>query len=480
MTRLRTDRLEPVLVRLIAVVLLGGMLGILNSTMVSVALDPLSEEFGASIGAIGWASTGFLLAVTALIPFTSWAVDRFGSKRMWLIGLTLFLAGSLACALAWNVGSLIGFRVVQGLGAGILDPLVLVLLARGAGPARAGRVMGLMGVVLSLGPVLGPVAGGAVLEGLSWRWMFWLSVPLGLLALLLAVKVVPADAPSGTEPAHRLDIIGLALLGPGFSALVLALTQSAERGAFVDGLVLVPIALGVAMLIGYATHALRVRRTPPLIDLRLFKSGSFTASVSVMTLNGLATFASLFALPLYYQQAHGHGTLAAGLLVTPIGLGAAVAMPLAGTLSDRIGSRSLAQGGAVAAALGGLWLTQISADTSEVWPSAAALIMGAGMGFVGAPTMGSLYRTLPGPLVPQGSSVLYMLNQLGAAIGIALVTVIMKTMGEGDVMSGIHGVYWFTIATLAVVVIATVFLPGRSEDAPAAAGPTEEAAAVSR
>jgi EmrB/QacA subfamily drug resistance transporter len=480
MTRLRTDRLEPVLVRLIAVVLLGGMLGILNSTMVSVALDPLSEEFGASIGAIGWASTGFLLAVTALIPFTSWAVDRFGSKRMWLIGLTLFLAGSLACALAWNVGSLIGFRVVQGLGAGILDPLVLVLLARGAGPARAGRVMGLMGVVLSLGPVLGPVAGGAVLEGLSWRWMFWLSVPLGLLALLLAVKVVPADAPSGTEPAHRLDIIGLALLGPGFSALVLALTQSAERGAFVDGLVLVPIALGVAMLIGYATHALRVRRTPPLIDLRLLKSGSFTASVSVMTLNGLATFASLFALPLYYQQAHGHGTLAAGLLVTPIGLGAAVAMPLAGTLSDRIGSRSLAQGGAVAAALGGLWLTQISAGTSEVWPSAAALIMGAGMGFVGAPTMGSLYRTLPGPLVPQGSSVLYMLNQLGAAIGIALVTVIMKTMGEGDVMSGIHGVYWFTIATLAVVVIATVFLPGRSEDAPAAAGPTEEAAAVSR
>ncbi|MCE7081227.1 DHA2 family efflux MFS transporter permease subunit [Streptomyces sp. ST2-7A] len=482
MTQLRTDRLEPALVRLIAVVLLGGMLGILNSTMLSVALDPLSREFGASIGAIGWASTGFLLAVTALIPFTAWAVDRFGSKRMWLIGLTLFLAGSLACALAWNVGSLIGFRVVQGMGAGILDPLVLVLLARGAGPARAGRVMGLMGVVLSLGPVLGPLVGGAILEGISWRWMFWLSVPLGLLALLLAVKIIPADTPSGTERVHhRLDIIGLALFGPGFSALVLALTRSAERSAFTDGLVLVPLALGVAMLVAYVMHALRVRRTPPLIDLRLFKSGNFTASVSVMMLNGTATFASLFALPLYHQQAHGHGTLAAGLLVTPIGLGAAIAMPLAGTLSDRIGSRSLAQGGAVAAALGGLWLTRISADTSEVWPSAAALIMGAGMGFVGAPTMGSLYRTLPGPLVPQGSSVLYMLNQLGAAIGIALVTVIMKTLGDGDVMSGIHGVYWFTIATLAVVLISTIFLPGRSEDAPAAAaGPTEEPAAVSR
>jgi EmrB/QacA subfamily drug resistance transporter len=464
-TQLRADRLEPALVRLIAVVLLGGMLGILNSTMVSVALDPLSEEFGTSISAIGWASTGFLLAVTALIPFTSWAVDRFGSKRMWLIGLTLFLTGSLACAFAWNMGSLIGFRVVQGLGAGILDPLVLVLLARGAGPARAGRVMGLMGVVLSLGPVLGPVAGGAVLEGLSWRWMFWLSAPLGLVALLLAVKLIPTDPPRGMEASHpRLDIIGLALLGPGFSALVLALTQSAEQGAFANWLVLPPLVLGAAMLIAYATHALRAWRTPPLIDLRLFTSGSFTASVSVMTLNGLATFASLFALPLYYQQAHGHGALTAGLLVTPVGLGAAIAMPLAGTLSDRIGSRSLAQGGAVAAALGGLWLTQISAGTSAVWTSAAALIMGAGMGFVGAPTMGSLYRTLPEPLVPQGSSVLYMLNQLGAAVGIALVTVIMNTHDDRNVMDGIHGVFWFTIATLAVLLLATLFLPGRSAD----------------
>ncbi|GGV60313.1 MFS transporter [Streptomyces griseoloalbus] len=487
MTRLRADRLEPALVRLIAVVLLGGMLGILNSTMVSVALDPLSEEFDASLGAIGWASTGFLLAVTALIPFTSWAVDRFGSKRMWLGGLTLFLAGSLACAFAWNVGSLIAFRVVQGLGAGILDPLVLVLLARAAGPARAGRVMGLMGVVLSLGPVLGPIAGGAVLEGLSWRWMFWLSVPIGVIASLLAVKIVPADPPRGSEPPYnRLDVIGLALLGPGFAVLVLALTQGAERGAFADRLVLAPLVLGAAMSAAYAVHARRVRSTPPLIDLRLFKSGGFTASVSVMTLNGLATFAGLFALPLYYQQAHGHGTLAAGLLVAPIGLGAALAMPLAGSLSDRIGSRSLVQGGAVAAVLGGLWLTQVSATTSEVWSSVAALIMGAGMGFVGAPTMGSLYRTLPPPLVPQGSSVLYMLNQLGAAVGIALVTVIMKTLGEQNVLDGIHGVYWFTIGTLVVLLIATVFLPGRAEgrgatatdsgEEPAAAVPEQTAA----
>src|ERR1044072_8168639 len=211
MTQVRDDRLEPALVRLIAVVLLGGMLGILNSTMVAVAIGPLSAEFDTSLNTIGWASTGFLLAVTAMIPFTSWAVDWFGSKRMVIVGLLLFPGGSLACALAWNVGSLIGFRVVQGLGAGILDPLVLVLLARGAGPARAGRVMGLMGVVLSLGPVLGPIAGGAILEGLAWRWMFLLSLPVGLIALLLALKVVPTAPPRGTEQPHsKLDVTRLA------------------------------------------------------------------------------------------------------------------------------------------------------------------------------------------------------------------------------------------------------------------------------
>ncbi|MFJ5927738.1 DHA2 family efflux MFS transporter permease subunit [Kitasatospora sp. NPDC092948] len=476
MSQDRADRLEPALVRMIAVILLGGILGILNSTMASVATGTLAHEFGTSLNTISWTSTGFLLAVCAMIPFTSWAVDRFGSKRMWLIGLTLFLAASLLCAAAWDVGSLIVFRALQGVAAGILDPLVLVLLARAAGPARAGRVMGLMGVVLSLGPVLGPIAGGAVLQSLSWRWMFLLGLPIGLIALLLAVKVVPTDQPAGPEqPRVRLDVIGLALLGPGFAVLVLAMTQSAEQGAFAVWQVLLPLILGAVMLIGYAAHALRAGNKAPLIDLRLFKNTSFTASVTVMTLSGLATFASLFALPLYYQQAHGHGTLVAGLLVAPVGLGAALAMPMAGALSDRMGSRGLAQGGAVVAALGGFALTQVGADTFELWPSLAALVMGLGLGFVGAPTMGSLYRTLPMHLVPQGSSVLYMLNQLGAGIGIALVTVILKTVGGDDVMRGIHGVYWFAIATLAVLLVATLFLPGKVEAPPA---PVEEVAPV--
>ncbi|MBB5783429.1 MFS transporter [Nonomuraea jabiensis] len=406
---------------MIGVVLLGGLLGILNSTMAAVAATTPASALDASLSTVGWASTGFLLAVTATIPFTTWAVDKYGGRRLWLAGLAVFIAGSLAAGLAWNAGSLIAFRTLQGFGAGLLDPLVLILLARAAGPARAGRVMGLMGVALSLGPVLGPIAGGAVLGGLSWRWMFLLSVPVGLIAYLLAVRVLPADSPAGRHPAVRLDVLGLALLAPGFSAMVLALSQTAEHGGFTAWQVLLPLAAGIVLISGYVLHALGSRRTPPLIDVRLFTSRGFTASVTIM------------------------------------GLGGAIAMPLAGRLSDRIGARGLAAGGALVAGLSALAFTQIDADTSQAWPVLAALTIGLGMGCFSAPTMGSLYRSLPGPLVAQGSSVL---NQLGAALGIALVPLMLQT--SADAITGLHSVFWLVTVLIAAVLVATSLLPSRT------------------
>ncbi|MEV0387625.1 DHA2 family efflux MFS transporter permease subunit [Nonomuraea sp. NPDC050643] len=449
------ERFDARLLATIAVVLLGGLLGILNSTMAAVATGTLASAFGTSLSVIGWASTGFLLAVTATIPFTTWAVDRYGGKRLWIAGLTIFLAGSLAAGLAWDVGSLIAFRVLQGVGAGLLDPLVLILLARAAGPSRAGRVMGLMGVVLSLGPVLGPIAGGAILGTLTWRAMFLISVVVGAVALLLALRVLPRDE-AGRGGGPRLDVVGLALLGPGFAAVVLALSQTAEQGAFAVWQVLLPFVVGGVLLIGYAVHA---RKASPLIDLRLFANRGFSASVTIMGLGGMGLFSALFALPLYYQQAHGHGVLAAGLLMAPVGLGGSIAMPLAGRLSDRLGARGLATGGAIVAVVSAFALTRVGADTPEVWPALAAFTIGLGSGFFSAPTMGSLYRTLPPPMVAQGSSVLYMLNQLGAALGVALVTIVIQS--AADVITGFRGIFWLAVAANVIVLAVIPLLPGR-------------------
>ncbi|MFC7588133.1 MFS transporter [Nonomuraea antimicrobica] len=257
MSEVQDGRLDARLLQLIGVVLLGGIMGILDSTMVAVAADTLSQQFRTSLTSISWASTAYLLTLTVTIPVTSWAIGRFGAKRLWLFGLILFLVGSMASALAWDVGSLIVFRIVQGLGAGVLDPLVLVILARAAGPSRAGRVMGMMGVVLSLGPVLGPVLGGVVIESLDWRWMFYINLPIGIVAFLLAMRVIPADPPAGQRSDTRLDVLGFALMAPGFAAMVLGLTQAGEHAGFGTPSVLVPMSIGLVLLVGYVLHALR-------------------------------------------------------------------------------------------------------------------------------------------------------------------------------------------------------------------------------
>ncbi|MDT0347619.1 DHA2 family efflux MFS transporter permease subunit [Streptomyces litchfieldiae] len=453
-----TDRLDPALLRLIGVVLLGGIMGLLDGTMVAVGLDTLGGEFDASLSTIGWVATGYLLAVTVAIPLAAWAVERFGARRMWLLGLGVFLLGSLASGLAWDAGSLIAFRVVQGFGAGLVDPIMLTLLARAAGPARAGRVMGLMGVVLSLGPVLGPIVGGVLIEHLDWRWMFFINLPIGALAFALSLRLVPHDPPPA-ENAPRPDLAGLALLAPAFALMVLALSQAAERAEFATWQVLGPLAAGAALLTGYVRRALRPGDAPPPIDLRLFTSRGFTASVTVMALVGIGTFSSLFVLPLHYQTAHGHGVLEAGLLLAPFGLGSAAAMPLAGRLSDRIGARGLAGAGALLAALGALALTRVGPDSHELWPVLGSLVIGIGLGTIGAPTMGSLYRTLPASSVPQGSSALYMLNQLGASFAVAVVALIMET--ADDPTAGFRGVYWWVVCALLIVLAATRLLPGR-------------------
>jgi EmrB/QacA subfamily drug resistance transporter len=455
------EGLDPALRRLIGVILLGGIMGILDGSMVAVAADTLAKNFHTSLSAVGWVSTSYLLALTVSIPVTTWAVDRFGGRRLWLLGLVVFLAGSISSGLAWNIGSLIAFRVLQGLGAGLLDPLMLTLLARSAGPSRIGRVMGLMGVVGSSGPVFGPVLGGLILQGASWRWMFLVNVPIGLAALLLALRVVPDDKPVGEHTAGKLDILGLALIGPGVAAAVLTLSQYAERTQFLTWRVLVPLAAAAVLLGGYAVHALRERSTRPLIDLRLFTSRSFSASVTVGSLVGLATFASLFALPLYYQQVRGHDTFESALLLAPLGVGSALSMPLTGRLSDKVGSRNLVLAGAVVAGLSAVGFTQLGAHTSQVWSGVLAFTIGLGLGSVGAPTIASLYRTLPPHLVPQGSTVLYMLNQLGAAIGIALVALLVQSAGSGDALGGFQAAYWGVTGALAAVLLAAPLLPGR-------------------
>lgn len=462
MTQAREDRIDPALRLFIVAVLLGGIMGILDGTIVAVAVETLADTFDASLSTVGWVSTGYLTALTLTVPVTSWGLARFGARRLWFSGLGLFLAASLASGLAWNVGSLLVFRVLQGIGAGIVEPTVLVLLARGAGPRRAGRVMGLMGIVWSLGPVLGPVIGGLIIEGLGWRSTFLVNLPIGLLAIMMARRLVPKDKPSEIDSSAQLDVLGVSLLGPGVAAGILALTQVGENGTATTWQVLLPLVLSATMLAAYSAYALRPGNQAPLIELRMFGNTSFSANVAIQGLVGAGTFSVLFSLPLYYQQVHGFDPFVSGLLVAPLGAGAALANPIAGRLSDYSGARTPVRTGALFAGGAAVGMANIGdGHLSGVWVGAAAFVVGAGLGVIGAPTMGSLYRILPAEQISQGSSVLYILNQLGAAVGVAVVAVVMQIQGSFDPLQGVHGVFWFTVIIMLAILVASPLVPGR-------------------
>jgi EmrB/QacA subfamily drug resistance transporter len=455
----RQTEMDASLRRTIAVVLLGGIMGILDGSMVLVAVRTIAVDTGAPLGAVGWVGTAYLLAVTATVPVGAWAVDRYGGRRLWLAGLVVFFAGSLGSALAPQLGVLIAFRVLQGIGAGIIDPLMLTLLARAAGPARSGRVMGIMGIVGSAGPVAGPIVGGALLQVLDWRWLFLVNLPIVIVAFVLAVRVLTPDAPAAGTRVRKLDVIGVAMVGPAVSAAVLGLSWIELEHTVLAWPVLVPLALAAAGLLGYAWHALR--RDEPLLDLRLLARPGVAASLLAAGTNGLATFGALFLIPLSYQQVQGVGPATAGLLLAPLGAASMVAMPVSGRLSDRLGARRVAVVGGIVALTGAVLLATQQAAEGLAVPVAGALVLGLGLGTVGAPAIGSVFRTVPPESTSQGSALLYVFNQLGAALGIALGALLVAGSDAAASIGAFRPGFWLLAAAVVVGLVASMRLPGR-------------------
>src|SRR4051795_3579899 len=222
-----------------SVVVIGVIMSILDTTIVNVALETLSRELHASLSTIQWVSTGYLLSLALVIPLTGWLSERYGAKRIWMISVALFGIGSALCGAAWSAESLIFFRILQGLGGGMIMPVGMSLLAQTAGPHRVGRVMSVIGVPMLLGPILGPVIGGLIVDTISWRWIFYVNIPIVVLALVLAARVLHPDA--GRADAGRLDWQGLALLSPGLAAIVFGLSECETHGGLGEAIAWAPI-----------------------------------------------------------------------------------------------------------------------------------------------------------------------------------------------------------------------------------------------
>ncbi|MGB3441657.1 MAG: DHA2 family efflux MFS transporter permease subunit [Actinophytocola sp.] len=415
-----SEKLDRRILAIGSVVVLGAVMAMLDITVVNVAIDHLIGEFDTTLNTIQWVATGYTLALATVIPLSGWAADRFGTKRIYLTAVFLFMAGSALAGLSWSVESLILFRVLQGLGGGMLMPLGMTILTKAAGPERIGRVMSVIGVPMLLGPIVGPILGGWLVDDVSWRWIFFINVPVGILTLLLGVKLLEKDEP---RPAEKLDVIGLLLLSPGLAALIYGLAQVPAHEGVGHPEVYLPAGIGAVLVATFIWHASRTKGA--LIDLKLFRDRSFSVAAVTMVLFVVAFFGSMLLMPLYFQQVRGEGALAAGLLLAPQGIGAMLMMPIAGLIVDRVGSARIAQLGIIVIVGSMVLFTQLEGDTSYMAIGSALFVMGLGMGMTMMPIMSAALKTLRQQDVARASTSLNIIQQVAASIGTALLSVIL-------------------------------------------------------
>jgi EmrB/QacA subfamily drug resistance transporter len=426
--------LDPAVRTTALVVVVGTLMSILDTTIVNVAIDTLAREFHSPLSTVQWVVTGYMLALATVIPLTGWAAERFGTRRLWLASLGMFMAGSALCGLAWSAESLIAFRILQGLGGGMILPVAMTILAQSAGPQQMGRVMAYIGIPALLGPVFGPVLGGFLVDDASWRWIFFVNIPIGVLAIWLAVRKLPPDGPP--RPA-RLDVRGFLLCSPGLAALVYGLSEVATQGSLSDVPATVALVAGVALLVAFAWHATRV--DDPLIDVRLFREPRFTAGATATFMLGAAVFGVMILLPLYYQVVRGESALTAGLLLAPQGIGAAAAMPIAGRLTDRIGPGRVVIGGVVLALVGTAAYTQVGPDTSYALLAGSLIVRGLGIGGTFMPAFAAAYQPLRRDQVPKATSALNIVQRVGGSVGTALLAVLLQERIHAGV-PGVSGI----------------------------------------
>jgi EmrB/QacA subfamily drug resistance transporter len=403
------------------VVLLGAVMSILDITVVNVAINRLAIDFDASLTTIQWVVTGYTLAIAAVIPLTGWAADRFGTKRLYLTSLVLFVGGSILCGAAWSAGSLIGFRVLQGLGGGMIMPAVMTIMTKKAGPQRMGRVMGVLGVPMLIAPIAGPILGGWLVDDVSWRWIFFINVPIGIVAFAAAYIVLDRDE---AQPTHRLDWLGMALLSPGLTLLIFGLAETSSHGAGAPR-AWVPMAAGALLIIAFLRHSWTAKA--PLIDIRTFTHTRAGAAAGVFLLFAIAMFGSLLLLPLYFQNVRGQSALQAGLLMAPQGFGAMITMPIAGRLTDRYGPTRLPAAGLPLAALGMLPFAFVTSTTSFVLLCGSSFVLGLGMGLSMMPTMTAAMQAVPPAAIARTSTAMNIIRQSGASIGTAILAVILTS-----------------------------------------------------
>jgi len=403
------------------VYVLALFMTLLDQTITNVALPTLARVFHASATDVAWVATSYLLSAAVCIPISGWFGDRFGTKRTFALALVIFTVGSFACGLANSTGSLVAFRVLQGIGGGLLTPVGATVLLRAFSLSERARVASLITIPAVAAPALGPVVGGYLVEFQTWRWIFLINVPLGIIGLAIAFTSLREQRAEGVGP---LDLPGFALAAAGLAAFVYGLSEVGARG-FGDAQVRAFGLIGIALLALFVVVELRVAR--PLIDVRLFREPLFAASNGVLFFIQGGFFGVTFLLPQLLQAERGLSPLAAGLVGCTTAIGIIAGSPLVGRLYPTVGPRRLIMGGMALAALAALSLRLVGLTTDPWLIRGQVFVLGVAFGFVFVPLQTASFARISPAQTGRASAAYSAVRQVATSIGVALLATVLSS-----------------------------------------------------
>lgn len=400
--------------------MIGAFMGLLDSTIVNVAIPHMITVFHTTASGIEWVSTVYLLTLGVVTPLAGWLGDYLGYKRLYLIALSVFTVASGLCAFASSLEAMIAFRALQALGGGLIMPMVMAMILQMVPRERMGSAMGIFGMALLLAPAIGPSLGGYLVEYVDWRWIFTINLPIGVLGFLLAQATLP---PFDDEEAGRFDFVGALLVAPGLFALLLALSKGQDWGWGSERTVLLLYA--ALVLLGlFVWHELT---TPePLLDLRLFRYPSFTLGTITLFVMTIGMFGALFYLPIFLQNVRGLGAFRAGLLLLPPALVTGAVMPIAGRIYDRFGPRLLVPLGILLLAFSTFLFHRITVYTPLATIVLWNMVRSLGMGLAMMPVQSAMLAEVPPLEASRASAINNIVNRVAGSFGIAILTILFN------------------------------------------------------
>ena len=453
----------------LAIVSVALFMVTLDNLVVTNALVSIREDLGATLEELEWTVNAYTLSFAVFLLSAAALGDRLGRRRLFVAGLGIFTVASAAAALAPSTEALIASRALQGLGAAVITPLSLTLLSDAFSADRRGLALGIWSGVSGLGVALGPVVGGAVVEGFSWQWIFWLNVPIGIALAPTALGLLAESR----GPSRSLDVRGVALASTGLLGLVFGIVRAQELG-WTSTTVLVSIGAGVALLAAFVAWELRAKE--PMLPMRFFRNRAFAATNGVSLAMFFGSFGSIFLLAQFFQVAQGYSPLEAGLRTLPWTAMPIFVAPIAGILSDRIGSRPLMAAGLALQASGLAWLALVTApDVAYALIVPGFVMAGTGMALVFAPAANAVLSAVRPQEAGQASGATNTIREVGGVLGVAvLATVFTQSGGMGSPQAFVDGLLpavWVGAAVLAAGALVALLVPGKGRAAAEPARP---------